>query len=353
MDRARAALHLSAGLPYERPRRAGSMPALLALSYPAFVDLFHDAVGNRGAAVSIGGIVIASIMMVLMLIVPSIGFLQAWRLSMSAGQNSRTEVRARRLAYASIAAPTLYTLLGVLQALAASPVPDEIAWVVLWAFGIAWYIWAPLTPFESPALPQSALRVAHGVTALIILVFVSFHLTNHLVAWRGEAAHAAVMDAGRLVYRSAFGEPILVIAMLFQVVSGLALAWRWSAHRGDFYRTFQIASGLYLSVYILGHMNSVFLYARAFLGIQTGWDFATGAPNGLIHDPWSVRLIPHYALGVFFLIGHLFSGLRVVQIAHKTPIATANRVWLLGIMAAALLAVLIILGMCGLRLSGG
>ncbi len=39
------------------------------------------------------------------------------------------------------------------------------------------------------------------------------------------------MKVGRVVYRSDVGEPLLVAAMLFQVGTGLFLAWRWSAAR--------------------------------------------------------------------------------------------------------------------------
>lgn len=83
--------------------------------------------------------------------------------------------------------------------------------------------------------------MAHGVSALIVVVYAAFHLTNHLLAWEEEAAHAAFMNAGRRVYRSSIGEPILAAAMLFQVVSGLVLTWQWSAVRSGFIRTFQIA----------------------------------------------------------------------------------------------------------------
>lgn len=115
------------------------------------------------------------------------------------------------------------------------------------------------------------------------------------------------MEVGRKVYRSPIGEPILVDAMLFQTDSGSILAWRWSSRKLDFYKTFQVGSGVFLVIYILGHMNSVFVLARAYFGIPTGWDLATGAPNGLIHDWWSARLIPHYALVAFLVIGDICS----------------------------------------------
>ena len=81
------------------------------------------------------------------------------------------------------------------------------------------------------------------------------------------------MKIGRTVYRSRVGEPLLVAAMLFQIGTGLFLAWRWSAAPQPFHRTFQVASGAYLSLFILGHMNSVFIYARRFLGHPDGLEF--------------------------------------------------------------------------------
>jgi hypothetical protein len=158
------------------------------------------------------------------------------------------------------------------------------------------------------------------------------------------------MEVGRKIYRSPIGEPILVAAMLFQAISGFALAWMWSSQRLDFYKTFQVASGVFLVFYILGHMNAVFLLARAYFGIPTGWDFATGAPNGLVHDWWSARLIPHYALAVFLVIGHLFSGLRVIMLAHGTETRTANRIWCVGALGGGLLSLVIMLAMCGVRI---
>ena len=132
-----------------------------------------------------------------------------------------------------------------------------------------------------------------------------------------------------MAYRSGVGEPLLVAAMIVQIATGLFLAWRWSAAARGFHRTFQVASGVYLSLFILGHMNSVFIYARSLLGIPTDWNFAIGAPRGLIHDAWNIRLLPHYALGVFFVLSHIASGLRVVLIAHGVDRRNADRLWLI------------------------
>lgn len=331
-------------------RLATIAPALLALLYPAFVDVFHWVVGMPGTSQTPGGIALASLMLLLMFSVPAYGFRSIFAAPQAPSVTPSFEIRARRLAYATIAAPTLYCFIGVWKFLLSSPLPDEAAWVLIWGGAILYVTLVPAKDTASPwKAPSAWLRVTHGVTALILVLYVAFHLANHLFAWRGEAEHAAVMEIGRKVYRSSIGEPILVAAMLFQVATGLTLSWRWSASRLDFHKTFQVASGFFLAVYILGHMNSVFVLARWFMGIPTGWDFATGAPNGLIHDPWSARLIPHYALATFLVIGHLFSGLRVVMLAHGTAEASANRVWVAGLIFAVVLSALIMLPMCGMR----
>jgi hypothetical protein len=194
-------------------------------------------------------------------------------------------------------------------------------------------------------------RVVHGITATVLCLYVLFHLANHVFGLiGGPDAHAAVMKVGRVVYRSGVGEPLLVAAMLFQVATGLYLSWRWSAAAHDFQRTYQVASGAYLSLFILGHMNSVFIYARSFLGIPTDWNFAIGAPTGLIHDAWDIRLLPHYALGVFFVLSHLASGLRVVLIAHGVDRRNADRLWVACVAMSIIIAAAIIAGMCGVRI---
>ncbi|MES3106822.1 hypothetical protein [Sphingomonas aurantiaca] len=259
------------------------IPAIAALLYPEILDLFHFLVGVQGEEVTAASWALAEMALVAAFAPTAIGIALAVSTTDVVADSYESQTRARRLALATVATPALYTMLGVMQALAGSRVPDEAAWAVLWVAAMLLLMFAPVRRTNVDQMVHSGgLRVAHGVSALILVVFVAFHLTNHLLAWKGEAAHAAFMNAGRRVYRSDIGEPVLVAAMLFQVFSGIVLAWRWSAVRSGFFRTFQIASGFYLAVYIAGHMNSVFVYARAYLGIATGWDFATGAPNGLI-----------------------------------------------------------------------
>ncbi|WP_245474722.1 hypothetical protein [Bradyrhizobium sp. Leo121] len=270
-------------------------------------------------------------------------------LALALACRSDADPGARRLAYAGVTTPTLFVFLGVVQVLIHSPIPDELVWCVLW---LAIAIWSRTAgnPIAATRPTVGRWRIVHGMTAAVLFLYVAFHLANHLFGLIGPDAHAAVMKVGRLIYRSDVGEPLLVAAMVFQIGTGLFLAWRWSAGPQGFHRTFQVGSGAYLSLYILGHMNSVFIYARSFLGIPTDWNFAIGAPTGLTHDAWNIRLLPHYALGVFFVLSHLTSGLRMVLIAHGVNRRTANRIWGGGVAISAAISAAIIAGMCGVRI---
>jgi hypothetical protein len=68
-------------------------------------------------------------------------------------------------------------------------------------------------------------------------------------------------------------------------------------------------------------------FARTYLGIDTGWAFATGAPAGLVKDPWNIRLVPDYWLGVFFFLAHLAAEAGVVLMAHGVRKVHADRTW--------------------------
>ncbi|WP_218572547.1 hypothetical protein [Pseudomonas sp. MNR3A] len=316
-----------------------AVPLVAVLVYPFLLMLFHAYVSEPSGLDGIGAV----IALALAFAVPIPGLLVAGRADVSVG--------VRRFAYACVAAPTLYVFLGVVQALLGSTLPDPLVWCVLW-LGLA--ALALLSGRQQAAASVTGglgrWRVAHGVSGAILCLYVLFHLANHLTGLVGPELHAQVMDLGRTVYRAGFIEPLLVLAFVFQVVSGLHLAWRWSARVQDRLRTLQVASGVFLSLFVLGHMNSVFIYARTYLGIPTEWNFATGAPTGLLFDPWNIRLVPHYTLGVFLVLVHLLLGLRVVMQAHGVRERTVRLIWRSGLLACAAIALAIIAGMCGVRL---
>src|SRR6185437_2377494 len=194
-------------------------PAAAAICYPFLLRAFHAVVGMQAVAPSPLAIVGATVILALAFVVPFLGLAFACRPAANTG--------TRRLAYASVAAPTLYVFQGVVQALIHSPIPDEIVWCVIWLAIAIWSQTAPNPAVGTSQLGMGRWRVVHGATAAALCLYVLFHLTNHLFGLIGPDAHATVMKIGRIVYRSRVGEPLLVGAMLFQVGTGLYLAWRW------------------------------------------------------------------------------------------------------------------------------
>ncbi|MGC1234312.1 MAG: hypothetical protein WA838_06545 [Xanthobacteraceae bacterium] len=327
---------------------------LAALLYPFALKGFNASV-TRIAEIDAGAFawswLSAPVCLALAFAMPLIAVLAAMSFS-EIGDPTVAQLRAKRTALVAVAAPTLFTFVGVVLTMLHDPVPDTWLWVACWAIALALLLRsdngvpAVVTPRPVPA----PLRVAHGVSALaLVMIFLALHIANHLMFSAGEGTYNAVMKVFRHVYRNDILQPLVVALFLFQVGTGLFFVWRLSAAPSDRFRTFQIASGVYLAFYVLGHMDSVFIFARTYLGIDTGWDFATGAPTGIIKDPWNIRLLPHYWLGAFFVLAHLAAGARGVMMAHGVSKAFADRFMISGTVVAAIIATWIMLGMSGMR----
>jgi len=309
-----------------------------ALAYPWTLRLFHDAITAQTESV------FPAVWLILAFALPLACLLFAWR----AGNALPT---VRRVAFVALTAPPLFVLTGVVSSLLHSPIRDIWTWSALWlALGIGAAVAGSGAPSQPVDAMSARLRVLHGVSGLAVLMFVAFHLTNHLTGLFGPALHAHVMAMGRVVYRSRLVEPVLVAVLLFQVASGFRLAWQGSRRPLDAAKVMQVGSGAYLAAFILTHLNSAFVSARWVHKIPTDWAWAIGAPDGLLRDAWNIRLLPHYALGVFFVIAHLFCGLRTVLLAHGVRQSTANRVWASGLSLAGGVALLITAALCGLRI---
>jgi hypothetical protein len=330
------------------------LPPAFTLSYPFLFQAFNASVsailsGTAGfTAWSTTAVTLLG-----MFVVPIFALLGAMSLA-GIDMPTAAQRKARDIAILAVAAPPSFVFLGVVLYMLHSPVPDAWFWVVGW--GIACIVVAVAENKSRIKLAAKRapgwLRVMHGISAAcIVVVFLSLHITNHLFFVAGESKYMLVMRLFRHIYREVGIQPVLVALLLFQVASGLYLAMCRASAPMDRFRTFQLASGVFLAIYILGHMDSVFIFARTYLGIDSDWGFATGAPTGLIKDAWNIRLVPHYGLGVFFLLAHLFSGLRIVMLTHGMRNAIADRVMIGGSIAAALTACVIMLGMCGIRVS--
>jgi hypothetical protein len=329
-------------------------PLVAALLYPFALKGFNASVtriaegGASSLALSWLG---AAVCLALAFAAPLIAMLAAMRLS-AIDWPTPMQLRAKRAALLAVAAPTLFTFIGVVLYMLHNLVPDTWLWVACWAIVLALLLRSDNeTPARLAVHPVPALlRVAHGVSApALVMIFLALHITNHLMFPAGAGTYDAVMKVFRHVYRNDFLQPLVVTLFFFQIGTGLFFVWRLTAAPSDRFRTFQIGSGVYLAFYVLGHMDSVFIFARAYLGMDSGWGFATGAPTGLVMDPWNIRLVPHYWLAVFFVLAHLASGARVIFLAHGASKAFADRFVIGGSVIGGIVATVIMLGMCGMR----
>jgi len=309
------------------------LPPSAALFYPLALralyesgKLLHRASGPGHAVAWLAVVVSAG----LVYSVPAMGIGVADLL----GRHERTsspELLARRIAHLAVASPSLFVLVGVVFFLLRSPSKDRMFWWILWLTALVAVAWtmrrqSPETPASSRPNPIP-LRMAHGTSALlIVLIFLGWHLLNHASAAFSPEFNQATMILLRKWYRSEFVQPVLLTLMLFQVVSGMILLWRATAGSADLYRTLQTCTGAFLTAFIVSHLNAVFILARTVTKVDTTFLWASGAPLGLLPDVWNVRLIPHYSLGVWFVITHMGLGLRGVLLAHSVSPSAANRV---------------------------
>ncbi|ANH70386.1 hypothetical protein ABE85_08970 [Mitsuaria sp. 7] len=330
----------------------GLLPPLGAALYPLPLAVFHAHVEAARA----GGILdtaIATASLSVAFLIPLLALLAVARL-LRGTPVTTGQLRARRVALLAVSAPACFVVVGVFSYVAGVSDWDRWLLAVFWA-SMAVYVARgdrarPLAPTAAGTIPGWLPR-AHGAAALaFILMFLAWHLGNHLLGLLGDELHRSVMHTLRHVYRSPWVEPVVLGLGAFLVVSGLTLAWRASRRQGDFLRALQLSAGVYLAVALPSHVNSVLYFARSFLRIESDWDFAVGAPTGLIGDPWNIRLVPYYALAVAAVITHAFCGLRMVLVAHGVSDTTGRRLVAAGTGLAVVVATAIMFGMCGLRL---
>lgn len=323
------------------------------IAYPFALELFFGAL-EPAATGSVAAIVGAALALTTALATPAFGFAAIVRLGARAAA-SGAALRARRLAHFSVAAPPLYTATGVILFTLDLPGWDSFIWSGAWLVALAVLLtWR--APAEAPGravvgTPPTWLRWGHGLAAAIILFgYVNLHLGNHLVALAGADAHAQVQDALRLWYRAPPVESVLVVLLLWLICSGIALARHRTLSFTDGWGALQTASGAYLGAFLFSHMTAALVMARAKFGIDTTWDWAAGAPAGLLGDAWNVRLIPHYLLAVAAVAAHAACGLRLVLLAHGTRRMMVDAAARTIVGTGALLAVALVAALLGLRL---
>jgi len=146
-----------------------------------------------------------------------------------------------------------------------------------------------------------ATKKLHFYSGVIITLFVGIHLFNHVYSIFGIEEHIHLMNKLRLIYRNIIIESILILAVVFQIISGFNLVRQKRKLKLPFYGKLQIWSGLYLAVFLLIHVSAV-LGGRYVLGLDTNFYFGTA---GLNTFPFSLFFIPYYGLAILAFWGHV------------------------------------------------
>jgi hypothetical protein len=145
------------------------------------------------------------------------------------------------------------------------------------------------------------LRKLHGLSALLIAAYAAVHIANHLIGLDGVESHIAFMRDARLVYRLPAVEALLLLAVAFQIYSGLTFVVSGWKQRQGFMPWLQAGSGAYLAFFFLNHVGAV-LFGRAVLHLDTNFYYAAA---GFYVPPFQFFFAPYYFLGVLALFIHL------------------------------------------------
>jgi hypothetical protein len=251
--------------------------------------------------------------------------------------------RARSISHLAFATPSLYVgfenVAGVLQA----PSAAQIAWLVFWALVAMIALLGPRSsPMAAAMTPivHRRLGLAHGVSACSILVpFIGPHIVNHAAGFWSGSVHIAIMSVLRRVYRDDIVQPVLLVFIGFQILSGTALVRRRMRMPSDFLGTVQTMCGAYIGVYFLAHMTAVFAAQNA--DVDTNWNWLTRPNDSLLVSLFKLRLIAHYWVGPIAIIAHVACGLRWVLLQRDISAMAANRVaWALiavGVVASSII----------------
>lgn len=151
-----------------------------------------------------------------------------------------------------------------------------------------------------------SLRRLHRVNAALLGLFLTLHLTNHAALLAGHAAHAALMQVLRPLYRHPVIEPVLIGLFAAQVALGLALVWRRGRPQGGWAGA-QVASGLVIALFLVQHLPAVLLARPA-------TDTSTAFAAAVVTDwPGALYFIAYYALAVVALATHLAAARRFAR----------------------------------------
>jgi uncharacterized membrane protein YhaH (DUF805 family) len=168
----------------------------------------------------------------------------------------------------------------------------------------------------------------HRWTGIFVALFLFSHIAVHLLALAGPDTHNAALKSVQWLYRNPVIEPLLILALLFQIGLGIRLAIRrWREPGKSGWAKLQLASGFYLTYFTVNHSGAA-LYTRYVGKLDTNFWWVSGP---LHHPTMQGFFYPYYALAVLSVGAHLGAVLhfrgknRAARIAlwGTTPIVLA------------------------------
>jgi succinate dehydrogenase/fumarate reductase cytochrome b subunit len=161
-----------------------------------------------------------------------------------------------------------------------------------------------------------SLRSLHLASGLLIALFVVLHIGNHVAMFAGQAAHIAVMESLRPLYRTPLAETLLMLALAFQLSTGLTMIWRTRKAKREGLARWQAISGAVLALFILNHVGAVW-GGRLIMGLDTNYHFAAAG----MHAGYAAFFVPYYFLGVAALFVHIACALAWRMRGRAVPLA--------------------------------
>ena len=221
--------------------------------------------------------------------------------------------------------------------------------LTVWYLVTAFTALAAVVPASYSASPASTTkyRHIHASSAIVLATFALAHVFNHSLAIISLGTHTAVLHILRLVYRQNVVQTILIAAVGVQVCTGLAMVWKYYLRRATSLRNLQLVSGVYLAVFLVTHLITVFTTRQS--GIDTDFVWASHAPAGLLAGLPFVPLVPRYSLAVLAVFVHLACQARW-NLSRVISESAARRASYSVMALGAAATVVITLAACGVHL---
>lgn len=140
----------------------------------------------------------------------------------------------------------------------------------------------------------------HRFSAFLFVIFIVFHLLNHLAALAGPATHIHVMTVFRNVYRNPYVEPVLLTCVFIQIVSGVLLVVGQQCWKSAV-KSLQAVSGLYLGFFLVYHVRAILL-ARFSWKVETDFFFAA---NVAVDPGTRAFFLPYYFFAIISIFVHI------------------------------------------------